>query len=268
VKFLLLSLYLFYSSLYASIKSDFIHSKAYRYEAITEEEFDTAIKLFGLIFAQKNPKLQSQYLKSLKLSTQRYKNILLIKDTAQRGWGFYLIRQNINKGSLLSIPHRFNDKGTAQIARRLFMNFPYKAVAFNTISRKVMDSAHTTKSLFSAFHLAFVASFPKQNIYQLHGFANSKRHSSQGKIAKAIVSSTHSPTPKTQALVSCMQTFQNNVLLYGKDIFELGARTNAQGRLLRQKGYEYFTHIELSQEFRTKLQKDALLRKHLHKCLP
>lgn len=268
MKMLLLFLYLLYTPLCASLKSDFIESKTDNYKAITGDEFETAIKLFSLLFSQKNPKLQKHYLKMLKLSTHRYKNTLVIKDTAQRGWGFYVIKHSITEGSLLSIPHRFNDRGTAQIARRLFLTFPYKAIAFNTVSRKVMDTAHTPNTFFSAFHLAFIEHFPKQNTYQLHGFNSQTRQSHKGKIAHAIVSSTHFPTPKTKAIVSCMQHFQDHVMLYGEHIFELGGTNNTQGGILRQEGYRYFTHIELSQSFRKNLRKDAVLRKHLYKCLP
>ena len=268
MKIVILCICLVSTSLFASLKSDFIQSKTKNYTAISLEEFDIGIKLFSLLFAQKNIPLQNKYLKILKLSVHKYQNTLVILDTDQRGWGFYIIKHNIKKGSLLSIPHRFYDIGTAQIAKKMFLKFPYKAIAFNTVSRKVMDTAHSKYTLFDAFHLAFVRLFPKQNSYQLHGFTPKTRDSYKAKIAQAIVSSTHIPSTTSKNIVSCMQGFQDHVMLYGEDVFELGGTSNAQGRLLKQEGYRYFTHIELSQTFRKNLKKDALLRKHLYKCLP
>jgi hypothetical protein len=232
------------------------------------QEFDQAHKLFSLVFSQSKPKLQKRYLKALGLSTHRYKNTLLIQDTAKRGWGFYIIKHSLHTGALLSIPHRFHDIGTAQIGYKLFLKAPYKAIAFNTVSRKKHDFAHQKYTLFNAFHLAFIEHFPQEAIYQIHGFNPSKRRDAKAKLAHAIVSATLSPNPQTYALASCLKGFEKQVLVYGKDIFELGGTRNAQSALVRQEGYEGFRHIELSKVFRDKLKKQAPLRQKFQKCLP
>jgi len=262
MKFLILFMYLFMSYAFASLKTDFIQSKSTYYSSLSLKQFDQSIALFSLLFAQKNPLLQETYLKALGLRMHRYKNTLVIQDTAHRGWGFYIIKHSLSKGAMLSIPHRFHDQGTAQIGYKLFLNFPYKAIAFNTVSRKEHDFAHQRYTVFNAFHLAFIRHFSRQNIYQLHGFSPQKRRGQKAKNAHAIISS------QNPALSTCMQGFEAKSLLYGKDVFELGGTKNAQNALLSQEGYVHFSHIELSKIFRQKLQKQKSLRAKLEKCLP
>jgi len=264
--FLILSL--LSSTIFASLHSDFIQSKTKVYQAMSYHEFELGTALFSLLFTNKNPSLQKEYLHRLKLSLHRYENTLVIVDTAKRGWGFYSIKTKISKGSLLSIPHRFNDISTAQIGQKLFLSYPYKAIAINTVSRKVLDMAHSDTTLFNAFHLAFIQNFSQEKTYQLHGFNPKNRTSAKGKTAMAILSSTHSPQTLTQNIATCMQGFQDKVFVYGQDIFELGGTTNAQAKVLKGKAYTAFTHIELSKDFRTRLRNTSSLRSYFHKCLP
>jgi len=265
---LLLILSCFTHILFASLSSDFIQSKTNTYQKMPYDEYELSIDLFTLLLTDKNPKAQKEYLQRLKLSLHRYKNTLVILDTAKRGWGFYIIKPKVTQGSLLSIPHRFNDIGTANIGKKLFLSYPYKAIAINTVSRKVLDMAHSDTTLFNAFHLAFIQSFPQAKTYQLHGFNPKTRSSAKGKTAMAIVSATDSPLALTHTIASCIRVFQDNVFVYAEDVFELGGTTNAQANLLKDKGYTAFTHIELSKDFRTRLRNTSSLRSYFHKCLP
>ena len=254
----------------SKLRQIYLESKTERYMPLTPRDFEMATTLFkALLKTNISSKIQTQYLETLGLILfQVNQNNTVIIDTKKRGWGFYIIRHSHEARSLLSIPHRFYDLGTANIGYKLMKEYPYKAIAFNTVHRKVMDTAHTEYTLFNAFHLAFSLIYPKEYIYQLHGFSSKNHTIVAAKSTDAIVSTTTFPTIEADNIVQCINELGYNSRLFGKNVFELGGTTNLQAKLLRKKKYQNFIHIELNKQFRDDLYKDSALRKKIKRCLP
>ncbi|MDX2455941.1 MAG: hypothetical protein QNL87_00375, partial [Gammaproteobacteria bacterium] len=76
------------------------------------------------------------------------------------------------------------------------------------------------------------------------------------------------PTPASTAVAACLQSLLNNpVRLYPRDVQELGATTNQQGRLLRRLAHNGFVHVELSRALRERLRSQGPLRTGFAACL-
>ncbi|MDX2456921.1 MAG: hypothetical protein QNL87_05385, partial [Gammaproteobacteria bacterium] len=165
------------------------------------------------------------------------------------GQGMYLIRQGVAARLLLQVPHGYFDKHTDNIAAGL-LQAPVRAIALNTVPRHYMqqgikidaDLAHRTDNLFAALTRAFARVYPAGRLVQLHGFNPAKRKTAAGHSAAVIVSAgTAWPTPASTAVAACLQSLLNNpVRLYPRDVQELGATTNLQGRLLRGLAHNGF----------------------------
>ncbi len=193
-----------------------------------------------------------------------------------RGQGLYLVRQGAAAGLLLQVPHGYFDQYTDDIAAGL-LQAPIRAIAFNTVPRHYTqhgmridaDFAHRADNLFSPLARAFVRVYPSGRLVQLHGFDPAKRDTAAGRSAAVIVSSgTAWPTPASTAVANCLQPLLDDpVRLYPRDIRELGATTNLQGRLLRERGHNGFVHVELSRALRGRLRNEAPLRSSLGACL-
>ena len=245
-------------------------SSARGYTAFSSAEFDKATTFFGLLFrGETNTTKLTPYLIELGLTLERKQEIWVISDRKKRGWGVYKIRTTTQSGALISIPHRFFDKGTASIGRKLFKAFPqYHALAISTIHRKIMDMAHTDTTLFNAFHLAFAQRYPEGKIYQLHGFTSSKRRSENLKKADIVVSSTTTRGSfLSRKVKACLSDVGYKTRLFGRDSQELGGTTNAQGKMCRGVGFGGFVHIEMSPTVRQNLQTQESLRKEFHQCV-
>jgi mRNA-degrading endonuclease toxin of MazEF toxin-antitoxin module len=193
-----------------------------------------------------------------------------------KGQGLYLIRQGVAASLLLQVPHGYFDKHTDDIAAGL-LQAPVRAVAFNTVprhstqhGRKVdADLAHRADNLFAAFTRAFARVYPAGRVVQLHGFNPAKRKTAAGHSAAVIVSAgTARATPASTAVAACLQSLLTApVRLYPRDVRELGATTNLQGRLLREQAHTGFVHVELSRALRERLRSEASLRAGLGACL-
>lgn len=193
-----------------------------------------------------------------------------------RGQGLYLIRRGAAAGLLLQIPHGYFDQYTDDIAAGL-LQAPIRALAFNTVPRHYKrhgmqidaDFAHRADNLFAPLAQAFVRVYPAGRLVQLHGFDPEKRNTTAGKSAAVIVSSgTTWPTPASTAVANCLQSLlADPVRLYPRDVRELGATTNLQGRLLRERGHNGFVHVELSRALRERLRNENSLRSGFGACL-
>ena len=192
------------------------------------------------------------------------------------GQGLYLIRQGVAAGRLLPVPHGYLDTHTADIAAGL-LQAPVRAIAFNTVPRHYTqhgmqidaDLAHREDNLFAALTRAFARVYPAGRLVQLHGFNPAKRKTAAGHSAAVIVSAgTAWPTPASTAVAACLQSLLNDpVRLYPRDVQELGATTNLQGRLLRGLAHNGFVHVELSRTLRERLRSEAPLRADFAACL-
>jgi len=180
-----------------------------------------------------------------------------------RGQGLYLIREGIAPELMLQVPHGYHDLHTDDIALRL-TGTAVRALAFNTLPRRYAhngekrdaDLAKRTDSFFVAVTRAFADTFPNGRIVQIHGFSQDKRRTSAGAGAGVIVSAgSHWPSPASEAIAACLQAqVDEPVRLYPRDITELGGTRNLQGRILRERGYGGFVHLELSRAIRERLR--------------
>ncbi|MEA3490918.1 MAG: hypothetical protein U9R27_03370 [Campylobacterota bacterium] len=254
-------------------KRYYFQSKSPTYQSINDREYQTAIKLFGVLFQNRQLNLnEKRMLHSIGLKTLLSDDEkMLLSDDEENGRGLYMIRyaKNRTPKNMISIPHRFYDIGTGVIGYQLMQEHSYRAIAFNTVHRKVMDAAHTPQTLFNAFHVAFAKHYADENIYQLHGFSHKKRKLTSRKIGEAIVSSASiTPTKQAKNIDECLHAQGIDSLLYGRDIFELGGETNTQAETLRAYGFDNFIHIEMSSLLRKRLKESSVARQQIIECLP
>jgi len=202
---------------------------------------------------------------------KKTKNYIVVAKKNNPAEGFYIIRYNTQATArnMLSIPHRFYDKYTGTIGYKLMKSYHYRAIAFNTIQRKIMDAAHTPQTLFNAFHIAFASLYPDDTIYQLHGFNANKHKDILVKKSQIVLSSTTKQSSQKAIDISyCLKKEGYTTLLYGKEVFELGGTTNTQARTLKNHGFFNFIHVELNALLRERLANNSLSRQKLIKCLP
>ena len=192
------------------------------------------------------------------------------------GQGLYLVRQDAVAAVAVQIPHGYFDLYTDDIGAGL-LQAPVRVMAFNTARRHFTrhghtvdaDVAHRGDSYFVALTRAFARVFPSGRLLQLHGFNAAKRTSAAGRSAAAIISNgSDMPSTASLAVAACLQALPvGAVRLYPRDVRELGATRNVQGRLLRAYGHEGFVHVELNRGLRERLRDDDSLRADFAACL-
>lgn len=185
--------------------------------------------------------------------------------------GFFVFRKGVAKAVVLQAPHRFFDTYTDVIGIQLFEEHPFHAAAWNTTHRNYGDLAHENESYFQAFTKAFATYHPQGYLLQIHSFSKKKRKTARGRMADMIISNgTRYPNAKATKLRSCLDRrlpTRFKIFLYPKDVTELGATTNTQGRLLRALRHDGFLHMEMSKELRLELKGSAKLRQIIWDCL-
>lgn len=254
-----------------TLSSYYYKSKSDIYKDININEFYMALDLFKELLENKNLSAKSQ--KSLLLLNLEIidleNNIYIIKDKKNSGRGFYLINYDPMSKNMISIPHRFFDEYTGNIGLKMFEESSFKAIAFNSVHRKIEDMAHSDITIFNAFHLAFSKIYSQDMIYQLHGFNNDKRDSDIAKNKAEIILSntTKYPDKQVNEITLCLKEKAINSFLYGKDIFELGGTLNAQAKLLKENNSHNFIHIEINESTRELLNKDIKTRNKILGCL-
>lgn len=198
----------------------------------------------------------------------------------RRGCGFYVFAAPASPGApILQAPHALSDQHTGAIALHLFAGGQFAAGAWSTAPRRYQDDedetvvdadmAHQPNSYFTAFSRAAALAQPASAILQLHGFSADKRKTEAGRVAGVIVSAgQRQPTPAAEQTARCLsEKLAEPVLLYPRDVRELGGLTNQIGRVLRTLGSAGFVHIELAQPVREQLRVDAELRQRFGACL-
>lgn len=192
------------------------------------------------------------------------------------GRGEYVIRNNERAEPLLiAAPHRGADRFTGTLAQLIFSETDAAAAGWNSAPRRGLfgernDVAKLRRHPFTAFALAFAATYPNGRVVQLHGFDPERRRTKAAQSASVILSGGSAHPPQAVASVSsCLQ--RNNgmgqVMVYPTDVDELGATQNAQGQALREVGFAGFVHVELSLALRRQLVNHAELRKQFAGCL-
>ena len=199
---------------------------------------------------------------------------------ACRGGGIYVIRPRKGAGPplLISAPHRRSDRLTGRLTLRLFEELGATAAAWNSVHRRAgetkcggtTDLARLRRHPFTAFSLAFAEAYPEGRVVQIHGFDPNRRMSATGRSAELILSSgSPTVTPHVRDIASCLRDSlpSRRVAVYPRDVQELGARRNAQGRQLRAAKFGGFVHVELAYRLREELIKDENLRSRFGNCL-
>jgi|GEM_PF-992794 len=175
----------------------------------------------------------------------------------------------IDSPVLLQAPHGGDDRFTAAIVLQMFLEQKVHAAAFNTLSRRSGDLAHTPQTHFQAFTLAFASVFLKGNIIQLHGFSSRQRDTSPGKVSHMIIGNgTASPPPVLIQRAHCLsKVFNLPVHVYPMDTKELGGTRNSQAEALYKEKFPGFIHIEINLPLRDRLNADGSLRGLFFRCL-
>ncbi|MBD3649214.1 MAG: hypothetical protein HUJ31_17600 [Pseudomonadales bacterium] len=167
----------------------------------------------------------------------------------------------------IQAPHGFSDLETDGVARALFAQGKFAALAINGVPRYEGDQAHIDNA---SFQLA-AGAFYKQTrgvVVQLHGFSPKKRRDPAARVADLIISNgTRKSTVATRKIAGCMKEIFPNVLVYPDDTSELGGTTNTVGHHLQSHGHDNFYHLEFSYEARQQLVEDESRVKHLGNCL-
>lgn len=156
---------------------------------------------------------------------------------------------------MLQVPHQFYDRHTGDIGRALFAEEGFRVYMENTVQRYSADQtdfARLERSIFSAFAAAYIERYPQGRVVQIHGFSSAKRKTRAGRFADIIISNgSLFPDQKLLAVQACLRRQLKLVTrVFGLDVFELGATTNATGLLLNRQDIGRFLHIELSEKIR------------------
>lgn len=192
------------------------------------------------------------------------------------GRGIYWLRDG-GAPLALTAPHRGSDRHTGSLAAALFLETTAGAAAWNSAPRRASDSCANALDLareelhpFSAFALEFASAHPQGLVVQLHGFDGERRTSLAASEAAMILSDgTGEPSDRLLDLADCLSLAfaPRQVLVYPHQTGELGALSNAQGKLLRAEGFGGFAHLEISADMRAALVADEALRSKLGACL-
>ncbi|HHJ13557.1 MAG TPA: hypothetical protein ENJ79_04160 [Gammaproteobacteria bacterium] len=199
---------------------------------------------------------------------QRACRLLSERPDRREGRGLYLFCPRASAPVVLQLPHSFKDVHTGRIGLALAAQGQFRAVAWNTVPRDQADFAHLEQTPFNALARAVGARPDLHKLIQLHGFARGKRHPDAR--AAHIILSNGTPHPGLSLLRladNLRQTLAVDTRVYPRDVQELGATTNRQGRALRRAGHRGFVHIELSAELRKRLRHDAGARARLREQL-
>jgi hypothetical protein len=198
------------------------------------------------------------------------------------GRGVYLLREGQDLVPVaLVAPHRGADLRTGEIAAAMFGEYPFAAAAWNSAPRRSGegcgmegewggDVTREPTHYLTAFSQAFARRHPQGRIVQLHGFDAARRQDQAAADADAIVSDgSRAPSGRLLDLADCMSAAfpERSIRVFPIDTEELGATTNAQGRVLREAGFAGFAHLELSAAFRKELEASAAARARLAACL-
>ena len=197
---------------------------------------------------------------------------------ALRGRGFFAFRRKDPRPVAFQAPHSSEDLHTGQLAEQLFLESRAAASAWNTAPRsatvkgenRLADLAHLPDSLLHAFTRAFAAAYPKGTLLQLHGFDAGRRATRDASGSGVILSDgTKSPPPWVFEAAECLEgALSERVSIFPRDVKELGATTNTQGKVFQDLGHAGFLHVEMDLDLRRRLKETEKLRNAFLRCMP
>ncbi len=187
------------------------------------------------------------------------------------GGGVYVFKCGTPGPLIVQTPHSFYDEGTLGIGLVLAAHPSARALFVNTVHRYggappprkggdesdgagKADLAHQAAAHFQCFTEALAS--PTAVVLQVHGFASV---SGLPEAQVVLSDGSEKPPPPLDSLAGRVKTWlkgKSHVLVYPRDVRRLGATTNVQGKLVREKGGR-FVHVELSRTLRDRLISDA-----------
>ena len=198
-------------------------------------------------------------------------NFVVVHERAARknGRGFYVFNSKASGTVVLQAPHSYKDRYTGELALKFFAENRFAAVALNSVPRSASaDVAHLSQSYFNAFSRAYARVYPQGRVIQLHGFAQEKRRTPQGRGADVILSAASRWASATvRDIGNCLPPVLPETLrIYPRDVSELGGLRNANAAMLRAMGFDGFAHVEISKPLRQRLRDNATLRTRFAVC--
>ena len=225
------------------------------YHSPSSAQLEQGQLLFSWLMAQQSLKKAKSLAIKLKWHWRDNETFISLKDKNKLGWGEYRFSKKIHNAIALQAPHRYHDKHTGVIAKKLFTKGVVSSIALNSLPRyanseeqnNLADLARLPHSFHSAYARAFAATFPQGKLIQLHGFSAAKRLTPQAQQAHIILST--GSVNRSEYLLQ-LQLCQNKQgwksVSYPHQTSELGATQNSIGILMRHLGHLGFTHIELN----------------------
>lgn len=206
-----------------------------------------------------------------------------------RGAGAYIFRvapRSEEPVILLEAPHSYYDVGTGRLAAEVFFapkqGVRPRALFTNTIHRYQLapgdkvkrsnnpaDVAHNREHAFSIATQAFVDAAGTARVVQFHGFGRrSDDDADDGgadDIAMVVSAGDQAKSSRWSAAVAdaLVEQFGAAVKRFPEQVHVLGATTNVQGQLVRNRNPNGFVHIEMSADMRAQLARDAAARAKL-----
>ena len=199
------------------------------------------------------------------------RNIVVVHERAERkhGRGFYVFNTAASSSATVQAPHSYKDRYSGELALKFFTEGAFAAVAMNSVPRSsIADVAHLSHSYFNAFNRAYARVHSQGRVIQLHGFAQEKRRTPQGRSADVILSAASRwPSVAVRDIGACLAPLLPGALrIYPRDVTELGALRNTNAAALRAMGFDGFVHVEMSKPLRQRLRESDILRRHFATC--
>ncbi|CAM4013506.1 hypothetical protein [Pseudoalteromonas byunsanensis] len=194
----------------------------------------------------------------------------LVANSSQLG-GNHLWYRQTGDACVVSVPHQFFDKNTLPIGQAVFAQM-CQLLLSNSHHRnsedehqETMDLSKRLRSLHHNAILAYQANKKDAKVFQLHGFSQSKRSTSKGKLADFIVSLGTESTPALHRLTHCLTTLSPHSFYYPEQVLELGGTKNVLHQLPLTP-YSFY-HIEISAPMRQRLLEEPQLMERFIVCL-
>ncbi len=254
------------------------------YTEPSRSEFKRAKKLFNNHFAGEEPSQLESSWRELGYELIKWQEsgrdfyVLREIENQRLGRGFFVFpADGAHSRLVLQIPHGKTDLYTGKIGTQLMVEHVFIAGIWNTAPRRYdkndvsvnADMGKHTNSYFAAFTEALGAEREHIVTIQLHGFSGLNRTTVTAANADVIISpGMKKANSVTDAYHTCLHDrLGKNVLLFPRDVNELGGTLNISGKILRKYGWHEFVHLELSKGLRTELKKHRKSRAHLIDCL-
>lgn len=180
----------------------------------------------------------------------------------------YFLRKAEAQNYLLQAVHAHDDLYTGAIVLQMMQQSDSaKYAALSSSRRRLLDSS-VQNTLSNRLALRLTEENEVKAVIQLHGFAQEKRKTRAAQAANIIISSGHTESNfLTNSIYHCLQENFDKVMLFGKNVYELGGTENFLNLALQDAAYsENFVHIELSLQQRKALF-DSLELEKFSACL-